>query len=524
MLRAAGARWVRLAAVAVLVFAGTGCATLFSRYDVTPSGLAADEHRLRRELAAGRAEDALARTDSRRHAPDDDVLRALYRGVIAYHAGDYEESARILDAVAEMADERATKRLSRSALSLVSNDLVLPYEPGRTERLMIPWYAALARVHMGDLSGAAVEARRLSMLLQYQADHDERVEPALEAVLRHVAGAIFEASGHREDAQVAYRNAAALDSAHARAHGLRDGHGTVLVVVEQGFVAHRAEQDLAVLLLPEEVKAITDGDGEERSAAAALVAARVIRHALAGGPSHEREGYRRTLHVPAPPRPERPRHEPRQRRAVNECTSAGHPADQVASADTSALRPRGASVRQQCTTEEQTGQEEEDEDVELPYLLKVSWPVYRAEARPAHTLRILAGDDEFPVARVADVSRSVVADFESERLLIAARTIARGTVRLAAVKGAERKLDDVNETAAKLLSVIGNVGSVLLERADTRSWHLLPAGVSVARLELPAGEHDLTLELDGGAASRSLLLGPITVRPGELAIVPVRAW
>src|SRR5690606_7612381 len=125
--------------------------------------------------------------------PDDDVLRALYLGTIAYYAGDYDESARVLGSAGDLADERYTKSLSRSALSVVTNDNILPYEPGRTERLMIPYYAALARIGLGDIDGAAVEARRLSMLLQQYAGDDDAIDPSIEATLRYVAGAIFEA-------------------------------------------------------------------------------------------------------------------------------------------------------------------------------------------------------------------------------------------------------------------------------------------------------------------------------------------
>src|SRR5690606_8695250 len=103
-------------------------------------------------------------------APDDDVLHALYEGVLAYYAGDYARSAAVLDAAAHAADDRITRSISRSAMSLVSNDLVLPYEPGRTERLLLPYYAALARIRLGDHEGAAVEARRLSALLQQYRD------------------------------------------------------------------------------------------------------------------------------------------------------------------------------------------------------------------------------------------------------------------------------------------------------------------------------------------------------------------
>ncbi|HUF50556.1 MAG TPA: hypothetical protein VMN60_06975, partial [Longimicrobiales bacterium] len=275
-----GASSARLLAVAALLISSTGCARLFGSYDIAPNGLATSEDRLRHMLASGQADVAFAGFGTGRGAPDDEVLRALYQGAVAYYAGDYAESARILDVAGELADDRVTKSISRSALSLVSNDRVLPYEPGRTERLMIPYYAALARVGMGDIEGAAVEARRLSLLLQVHSDDDEQLDPSLEATLRYLAGALFEAHGDRNDSDVAYRNALALDSSLAMPPTpATSATGTVIVILEQGFVAHRVEQGLSVLLLPEEVDLIANGESDERSGALAFVAARTLHEA-----------------------------------------------------------------------------------------------------------------------------------------------------------------------------------------------------------------------------------------------------
>jgi hypothetical protein len=157
----------------------------------------------------GNAGSALSGLTTPAAGPQDEVLRTLYHGLVAYHAGDYGESARRFDAAGDLADDRVTKSISRSAFALVSNDLVLPYEPGPTERLMIPYYATLARLRLGDIAGAAVETRRLSLLLQHFAE-DERVDAPLHATLRYLAATVFAAAGEHNDADVAYRNAVAL--------------------------------------------------------------------------------------------------------------------------------------------------------------------------------------------------------------------------------------------------------------------------------------------------------------------------
>lgn len=537
-------RWARLLALTLAVLSASGCASLLGSWDVAANGLAGDEDRLRRMLVGNEATAAFQRVQ--KSAPADEMLHALYHGIMAYQAGEWAESARALDIAAHIADERMTLSLSRAALSMVTSDLAQHYTPGRTERLMIPYYAALARMRMGDVDGAAVEARRLSMLLQRFRDEDAKLDPALEATMRYVAGAVFEWSGERGDADVAFRNAVALD-ASLEPYRAGNGNGTVLVLLEQGFVAHRVEQGLAVMLLPEEVHAIAHGGGEDRALASAFVAGRILDYATRGPYGSHRDGayYARdfgTLHVPAPDRASLPE---ALRRTVT-CTPAatGSTGGTTASATTvtdttrtgtgtttvTTRRVASASGRVAERTDGSEGNATEganatactarDREVDdLPYLLRVAWPAYRADyrARPA---RLLAGTDTVSTNRVADISAGVLADFEGERAALLARTIARGTAKLALTKGAERRLEEHNEVAGRIVGLLGNVGTALLERADTRSWHLLPAGVSVLRVELPAGEHALSVEIDG----RRIDLAPVQVQAGGLALVSSRAW
>lgn len=498
------ARIAQLLLGAVLLLGSTtGCARMFGSYDLAPNGLASSEDRLRHMLATGQAGLAFAGLGRSHKAPDDEVLRTLYQGVIAYYAGDYAQSARLLDIAGPLADDRITKSISRSALSVISNDRILPYEPGRTERLMIPYYAALARIRMGDIEGAAVEARRLSMLLQHYGSDDEPLDRALEATLRYVAGAIFEAHGDWNDSDVAYRNAIAADSVLPLPERARNGDvGTVVVILEQGFVAHRVEQGLSVMLLPQEVDLIANGDGDERAGALGFVAARTLEQAARQPFVHEGSWRPTTLFVPPP---EDPSLVPRRRPKVV-CRTV---ADTTHTAGES-----GSSARSEVCTEE------EPEIDELPYLLKVAWPVYRADSRPAARARLTGPADTIEFAGGADISRGVVADFHAERALVIARTVARGAAKLAITKGAEKKLEEKNEAAGALIGLLGNIGNVLLERADTRSWHLLPGGVSVARVRLPPGEHRLQVEV----GARTIALDPVTVQAGGVSIVSARTW
>src|SRR5690606_28539504 len=140
---------------------------------------------------------------------------------------------------------------------------------GPTERLVIHYYNALTYFALGDADGAAVEARRLSLLLQRYRAAGQAVDTRLAALLRHFAGAVFEAAGDREDADVAYRNARALRADLPWMEDPQpDSMGDVVVLIERGFVAHRVEQSIHVLLPPYEVEALTGPDRDLRAATA----------------------------------------------------------------------------------------------------------------------------------------------------------------------------------------------------------------------------------------------------------------
>jgi hypothetical protein len=70
------------------------------------------------------------------------------------------------------------------------------------------------------------------------------------------------------------------------------------------------------------------------------------------------------------------------------------------------------------------------------------------------------------------------------------------------------------------------VGTAALERADTRSWHLVPGEISLVRLRVPAGAHALSLEIPGPEADalRRVELGAVNVRAGGLTILTTRDW
>jgi hypothetical protein len=438
-----------------------GCATLGSTlngYLADRNGIARPQQRLRDALSRGDFAAALAWHE------EDELLRQLDVGIASYYAAQFTRSAAVLDSAALLADDRITASLSKDALALVTSDLARPYQPRRTERLFVPYYAMLAYARLEQWEDAAVEARRLSSLLaQYAEGRDER-EHSLHGAMHELAAAVFARAGESEDAAVAHRAASALVPSYgaldsvtggmgAAANGAHaDGSmGDVLVVVERGYVSHRVTETMELDLAGRDRDSVRVPDGGWN-----------VAHGMkqaAGGPLSA------PTYVP--------------------------------------VRSHHVDV------------DDDDDD----YHMTIAFPALRSSFRPwGATVRAGASGDTLGTAGVvARVDDATAADARRELGAIIARAAARAAAKYAVVKAVRDKKGDVAGTLA-------NLGASLLERADVRSWHLLPSELTLVRLRLPAGPQRVTLRIGDGSQVRTVDAGTVLVRAGSVAVAPVRLW
>ena len=424
------ARRVRkLAAIATTSVALAGlsaCGTLratVGAYETGPNGISRPQLRLRQALVHADFTTALGWHE------DDALLRALNVGVSSYYASQFARSAAVLDSAALLADDRITVSVSKNALSLVTNDMARAYQPRRTERLFIAYYGMLAFSRLEQWEDAAVEARRLTSLLEQFATDRTDAERATHATLHYLAGVVFERAGEREEAQVAYRNASALLPAawDSSAGGRAKDEGEVLVVVERGFVAHRATESINVFFHD------TDRDSLH-------------------GPRHRDHEY---VH-------------------------------------------------------------HDDDDDDDGYWLSVALPSVRRSHRSAGEPTMFLDGASAVASRLSSVvDDAVTADEQRERASFLARATARAATKYVLTKAVKDKKGEVAGS-------IANIGASLMERADIRSWHLLPQEVSLLRVRVTAGQH--TLQVGIGAESARVDVGPVSVRAGLTTIAAVRLW
>lgn len=486
---------LRTAALALALASAAGCAGLWGTLELAPNGLPMEEEELRRDLLRGRPSDALARLDEGEGDPGDELLRLQFEGALAHYAGEYRRSNEALQRAAELTEDRYTKRVSRALLSMITGDRALAYVPSTSERMLLHYYGALNYLALGEPAEAAVEARRLAYLLERAEGDGAGGEPGPERSLRRslslFAGAVFLSAGEPNAAAVALRRAGFQESLDAGEAGATPGRsGELIVLVERGAVAHRAARSLDLLVWPAEMRRLraaeATGEAAERDSAAAT-ALSIAHRALAGG------------------------------------TSEGD-----------ALRPRSRRPF--------VGRRRHLEGDGVPRLLRVAWADVRVPPLPPEAVRLRAtptvagpagaregqrGEPspepgrhgQAPLTR-ADLSAAVASELRSEAPEMLARALLRAVVKQGLTELVEDEISEEDETLGEVVGTATNVALSLLERADTRSWHLLPGRIELHRFRLPEGRQRIEVLGPGGVRRDTA----VDVRAGATTVVSMRMW
>lgn len=453
---------------------------------------------LRHHLMAGEYERALELLDHPAVSRGDEVIRDLQAGLLLHHAGRYELSNRAFARAEAEIERRYTLSVSRGLLAVGVNDGRLAYTAPPSERALLPFYRMLNHLALGDLEGAAVEASKANA--RSAAGRSGAAAGCGETgMLAYLAGTVQTAVAEENDALVSLRQAEAAfdgcdgmiaagppsslgldlhlaarqagvteiaESTRAR-YGLGEvalSGGSLLVVVEEGFVSHRSPEALHVPIFPEEIEGLEGSDGDAVAAAAARVAARLLENAA------ERSLWGRSYD------------------------------------DIQWVQWANA--------------------LSGAYVMRLAWPVTRYEPLAPARVRVVIGDEPHPLMPVGEISPLVEDDLDAQRPAMLARLITRGMVKYITAREVEKMVEGESEVGGFFAGRIVNLIANELERADTRSWSLLPDRVSIARFRLPAGRHRVRIETLGpeGELLRSLDLGEVEVVEGGLVAISERVW
>lgn len=417
----------------------------------------------------------------------DDLLFALEDGLLLHYAGDPELSNVRFEFVDLRVDDLYTKSISRTALSFVTSDLVLRFEPRGIENFLVNYYRALNYLRMWEPEEAWVEWRRLASKLRFSRDHGDAfyLDPPFFNQLVGL-GLEWDDPGN---AYVSMRLAEAgyLDQGLAPPPDLIDD--LVRLATALGFV-----DDLDVYRNRYGDQALSSIDTAPQPESFGEIVLLVEEGLVA--PIEELQVYL-------------PITEKRAERAVRGNRGAQLRLAESLANEYSAGRYRGAK-------------RSHAKNREIAYVLPMSFPVFGMGEPAFDRLAAVAGSETASARialRVTDLQRMAFAD----RLLgIYAKTIGRALIKyIAAAKLEEEAEEEGGETAGDVVGFLANVVNVATERADTRAWLGLPHRVWMTRLRVPPGQHDVHLQIDG---REFVSLGPVDVRPGERRFVSYRVF
>jgi hypothetical protein len=166
--------------------------------------------------------------------------------------------------------------------------------------------------------------------------------------------------------------------------------------------------------------------------------------------------------------------------------------------------------------------------VSIGYLMPVAWSTLRRPYHPPWSATLIVDSVATKTFGVtADLCNAIANDFRRQRGAALARGIARAGIKLALAKTAEKKAEAKHGEFAGAMAKWGmNALNVVTERPDLRQWRLLPGELSIVRMILPVGTHELAIDYASrpGEPPRRLAIGPTEIVAGQIAFATTRVW
>lgn len=153
---------------------------------------------------------------------------------------------------------------------------------------------------------------------------------------------------------------------------------------------------------------------------------------------------------------------------------------------------------------------------EVQSTVRVALPVYKTVAPPVKKARLNIGGRHIGLETVENIDSLARHALDDDMPLVMTRAIARAVVKYQSQKGAQKQ-----DALAGFLLTVTNLAT---ERADTRSWTTLPQEIQMARIMLPAGEQDVSIEIVNAAGKViDVIDAGVTIVPRKRSFI-TRHW
>jgi uncharacterized protein len=162
------------------------------------------------------------------------------------------------------------------------------------------------------------------------------------------------------------------------------------------------------------------------------------------------------------------------------------------------------------------------------HTFQIALPKFTPRTTNSRTYRVdvrKSPDSSFVTTSQTSIAENITAiagqSLDDRLALIYLKSGGRAVLKFLAAEKAKAKLGEKSESP--LLNILGSIAVDLAvgatEHADVRSWRTLPAQIQLARIELPAGSYDLSIEsTDSGFGIPSYRA---RVRPGRVTFFVV---
>jgi hypothetical protein len=129
-----------------------------------------------------------------------------------------------------------------------------------------------------------------------------------------------------------------------------------------------------------------------------------------------------------------------------------------------------------------------------PNIAPVKVPRVVARRGGAAVVEVLVGQQPAGVTHtITDVTHLAIQQYEAIYPRVIARAVARRILKNGILYGGKEAMGVQKGSLEGLALDLADLAWQATESADTRCWGLLPDKIQVLRLELPAGEHDISL-------------------------------
>ncbi|MBI4396609.1 MAG: hypothetical protein HY548_05910 [Elusimicrobia bacterium] len=408
-------------------------------------------------------------------------LYYLDLGMLLHLEGKHVESNAAFEQAKLLSAELFTKSITTEASTFLVSDNMRPYYGEDFERALIHVFSALNYIFLGEGREALVEARQVDFLLtKLQTDFGHKNIYTEDAFIRYLMGLIYEDQGEINDAYVSYWKALEAYDKYRRDYSV----SAPKALVQDALRTAKA------LGFQEEVRQIQKRWGGQITGPQPKDAGEVVVLHYNGLPPRKIDSFFEIGFFQG-------------WGYVNAVRPEGQEQEQVEQA---------ASIARSILADE---------------MIRLAFPKYERSPYQIKKMAVRAeGTFATHEAEVAeDIGAIAVRNLQDRIARIRAKTIARAAVKYALSRKIAVEVQKTQgEGMAWLTKKILQVANTATELADKRTWQTVPDQIDVARVVLPAGNHNIVLvfEDEHGNTVATREMSGVSVAAGKRKFLVVR--